>query len=538
MSAPFDAVSLQVLWRRMVSAVDEASIALVRVAFSTVVRESHDFACVITDERGRLLAQATASIPSFIGTLPRTVGHFIDTFGRENLHPGDVLICNDPWQGTGHLSDINLAKPIFRGGRIVGFAASTAHAPDIGGRSGSMAIRDVFEEGFQIPPLKLMRRGDADKTLIALLRANVRAPDEVRGDLFAQIAGMDVIEKRVLGLMDEYGLDDLAGLASEIHNRSEAAMRAAITKVPAGTYRFATSPDGLDKPLTITVAVTFDGSDCRITFENVSPQISGAALNSVLAYTSAYTSYGLKCVLAPELPNNDGVWRPITITAPEGSILNHTYPTSGYWRHMLGHHLPAAVIAAMAEVMPERVIAPSGSAPTWDIVHSGVNKQGRPYTNVLFFAGGMGGSHRADGQSALSWPSNIAGVAAEYVERIAPFRVLHKALRDGSGGAGRFRGGLGLDVAMEVTDTTPLTVGVAVDRLRNGAAGVCGGKPGAPGEFLINGAPADPNINHSMRAGDVIAMRTPGGGGFGDPAQRSAELIERDRVEGYTGPVG
>jgi N-methylhydantoinase B len=533
MSAPFDAVSLQILWRRMISAVDEASVALVRVAFSTVVRESHDFACVITDECGRLLAQATASIPSFIGTLPRTVEFFLDTFGKENLQPGDVLVCNDPWQGTGHLSDINLAKPIFNNGKIVGFAASTAHAPDIGGRSGSMAIRDVFEEGFQIPPLKLIARGEVDNTLISLVRANVRAPDEVVGDLFAQIAGLDVIEKRVLGLMNEYGLDNLSALASEIHDRSEVAMRAAIATIPAGTYRFSVSPDGLDAPLTITVALTFQNSECHVNFENVSAQISGAALNSVLAYTSAYTSYGLKCILAPEVPNNDGVWRPISISAPKGSILNHVYPTSGYWRHMLGHHLPVAVIAAMADAIPDRVIAPSGSAPTWDIVHSGLTKEGRPYTNVLFFAAGMGGSNRADGQNALSWPSNIAGVAVEYVERIAPFRVLYKALREGSGGAGKFRGGLGLEVAMQVTETTPLTVGVAVDRLRKGADGVRGGQPGARGEFLINGTPADPNVNHRMQTGDIIAIRTPGGGGFGDPAERSAALVERDRIEGY-----
>lgn len=532
MTQKFDAVSLEILWKRMISAVDEASAALVRVAFSTVVRESHDFACVITDEDGRLLAQATSSIPAFIGTLPRTVRYFIDKLGRENLVPGDILICNDPWQGTGHLSDINLAMPIFRNGKIIGFAASTAHAPDIGGRSGSMAVRDVFEEGVQIPALKLVSAGEVNATLIAMVRTNVRAPDEVVGDLFAQITGLNIIAQRVLGLMDEYGLAELSQLASEIHDRSEAAMRAAIADIPAGTYRFTVNPDGLNRPLSLTVALTFDGKTCHVNFENVSAQIDGAALNAVYAYTSAYTSYGLKCILAPDLPNNDGVWRPITIDAPAGTILNHRYPTSGYWRHMLGHHLPVAVIAAMAQVLPDRVIAPSGSAPTWDLIQFGV-RDDRPYANVFFFAGGMGASSHGDGQNALSWPSNIAGVAAEYVERLAPLRVRQKALWAGSGGAGKFRGGLGLDLVFEVTGTVPITIEVAVDRLRLGADGLCGGEAGPPGEYLVNGEPRDPLKHQILNPGDVLTFRTPGGGGFGNAAERDAALIAHDRAEGY-----
>ena len=245
MAGCFDAVTLEILWKRLIAAVDEASVALVRVAFSSVVRESSDFACVITDTHGRLLAQATASIPSFIGTLPRTVRHFIERFDIARMKPGDVFVCNDPWYGTGHLSDVNLTMPIFHKGTVVGFAASTAHAPDIGGRTGSMEMRDVFEEGFQIPALKLMDAGRIDATLIALLRANVRAPDEVVGDLYAQITGLEVIEQRVLTLMEEHGLVELSGLVAEIHDRSEAAMRAAIAEIPAGTYRFTVTPDGL-----------------------------------------------------------------------------------------------------------------------------------------------------------------------------------------------------------------------------------------------------------------------------------------------------
>ena len=535
MSERFDAVTLEILWKRLVSAVDEASAALIRVAFSTVVRESYDFACVVTDTEGRLLAQATQSIPSFIGTLPRTVRHFIDTVGLEAMRPGDVYVCNDPWRGTGHLSDINVARPVFRDGTLVGFAASTAHAPDIGGRTGSLEMRDIFEEGFQIPALRLMRDGVVDQTLLALLRANVRAPDEAVGDLYAQMSALDIIEQRLMGLMDEYGLGELASLAAEIHGRSEAAMRAAIAGVPPGTYRATMRPEGLATEVAFTIALTFGPEGLDVAFEAVTPQVDGMSLNSVYAYTFAYTCYGLKCILAPELPNNDGLWRPVRLTAPEGSILNHRYPTAGYRRHMLGHHLPVAVIAALSEALPDRIIAATGGAPTWTIQQTGIDAEGKPYANFLFFAGGIGAGSRHDGPSVLSWPSNISGVAVEYVEHLSPFRVHRKALREGSGGAGMHRGGLGLDVELEVAETTPIHFAVSADRLRTGAAGAQGGAPGAPGEFLLNGAPADPRVMYRLKTGDRVVLRTPGGGGFGLPASRSTALAEHDAAEKYNG---
>jgi N-methylhydantoinase B len=288
----------------------------------------------------------------------------------------------------------------------------------------------------------------------------------------------------------------------------------------------------------MTVVLTFDGKSCTVDYENVTSQLDGSALNSVYAYTYAYTSYGLKCILAPSLPNNDGVWRPITIRAPEGSVLNHRFPTCGYWRHMLGHYLPVAILGAMAEVVPARVIAPTGGAPTWSMQQSGITKDGKPYANFFFFAGGMGGNCRHDGPSVLSWPSNIAGVAVEYMERLAPFRVERKALRPDSGGAGKHRGGLGLEVAMRVAETRPISLGIAADRLRKGADGVAGGGTGASGEFLINDEPADTRRMHTLRTGDRMTIRTPGGGEFGNPAERPAHLIERDRIEGYVDGKG
>lgn len=533
MNPTFDAATLQIIWRRLISTVDEASATLMRTSFSTLVRESNDFSCVVTDGRGYLLAQAATSIPSFIGTLPRTVRHFIAELGTANMKPGDVFISNDPWTGTGHLPDINVVKPIFHGGQIVAFAASTAHATDIGGRGGSVEMRDVFEEGFQIPAMKLMDADGPDRTLIALLRANVRAPDEVVGDLYAQVAGLETVEGRVKSLLAEYSLADMVELASEIHGRSEAVMKAGIAAVPNGRYSITASIDSFAQPMTFDVAVSFDGERCTVEFENVPPQVPGSSINSVYAYTAAFTLYALKCVLAPELPNNDGAWRPFDIKVPSGTILNHRFPTSGLWRHYLGHQCAANVLAALAQVLPEKVIAPSGSAPLWGLQFTGVDGHGESFARFFMFNGGMGASAVHDGASALSWPSNISGVPVEYMERLAPLTVQRKVLRAKSGGVGKHRGGLGMDVEFLIGETTPLALAFNGGHLREAAQGLMGGGPGATGEFQINGVSSDPSRMHELKTGDRLTIRTPGGGGFGDPKERDVVLIEADRANGY-----
>ena len=536
MAHEFDAVTLEILWKRLISAVDEASAALVRTAFSTVVRESYDFSCVVTDERGRLLAQAQQSIPSFIGTLPRTVRWFLHEFPPDTLEPGDILISNDPWNGTGHLPDINLAKPIFLQGRLVGFAASTAHAPDIGGRTGSHDLRDIFEEGLQIPPMKLMEAGRIDESLMAILRKNVRGPDEVIGDLWAQITGLDVVEQRVLSLMGEYELASLGDLADEIQDRSEQAMRAAIAHVPHGTYRYAFNSDGiLGKPVHIEMSMTFDGKDCVIDFEGTSPQVDGAALNCVYAYTYAYTSYGVKAALAPDLPNNDGVWRPIIINVPEGSVLNHRYPTAGGSRSMLGHYLPMGVLQCLAQIIPEKVMAAPGS-PVWSMYVAGTEKSQNINANRYFFNGGFGANSKGDGINVLSWPSNISVVACEYMERLVPMRVVHKRLRETDAGAGTFRGGLSQEILFEIRGEGAIDFKFNADRAKTPAQGIAGGADGAVGEIRINGGePVDTKEPQRLVPGDRLWVRLPSGGGFGDPSGRPAELKERDRDEGYVG---
>ena len=532
MSRTFDAVELELLWRRLISLVDEAAAALVRTSFSTLVRESYDFSCVVTDAEGQSLVQATESIPSFIGTLPATVKHFLRFFPPEKLAPGDVLITNDLWLGTGHLPDITVAKPIFRDGRLVAFSASTAHAPDIGGKIRSPEPREVFEEGFQIPPMKLMRAGETDETLVALLRQNVRTPDQTLGDLWAQVVALDLMEDRLLALMQGYGLPDLTDLAREIQGRCEAAMRSAIRALPDGTYRSELQTDGLmDTPITIKLALTIDGDAIRMDFAGSDAQVD-RAINCALCYTYAMCMYGVKVCTNPNLPNNEGAWRPISVTAPEGCIVNPVFPASGGSRMLIGHYLPMLVFGCLGQVVPERVMAACGS-PMWGMNQSGLRDGKKPYANMFFFNGGMGGNAQRDGVTTLSWPSNVSSTAIEISEHIAPLRFYHKRLRPDSGGPGARRGGLGQEIAIEVLSETPIAVSFLAERTIFPAFGIEGGKAGAPGAVLINGETTDPKRQYVLRKGDTVTLRTPGGGGHGDPSARDPAAVAADVAAGY-----
>jgi N-methylhydantoinase B len=528
----FDAVTLEILWRRIISAVDEAAKALRRTSFSTLVNESNDFACVLTDATGQSLAQNTESIPSFIGTLPVTVKAFVKEIGLDNMRPGDVLITNTPWIATGHLNDITVAKPIFHQGRVVAFAASTAHAPDIGGKVRSVEPREVFEEGFHIPVMKFMTAGEPDRTLLKLLRAAVRTPDQTEGDLWAQITGLELLEKRLGELMREYDLSDLEAFADDILGRCERAMRAAIAKLPDGSYTHTFQTDGLDEPFTYNIVVSVKGEQILVDYAGTSAQVD-RAINCTLTYTFAMTAYALKCALLPHLPNNEGIFRAIEVVAPEGSIVNPRFPAAVGGRMATGHYLPIAVFGALAPVLPDRTIAASGS-PLWSLIQTGLRANGQTYANVLFFNGGMGATDSNDGQSTYAWPSNVSNVPVELIERNSPLLILRKELRAGSGGAGRYRGGLGQEIEFEVVSETPIGIIFMAERCRFPASGQRGGEAGACGEVLIDGVAVDYRKNVVLKKGQRIVLRTPGGGGFGDPKQRDLAARECDRREGYT----
>ena len=353
----FDPVTLEILWSRLISIADESAAALVRTSFSTIVRECNDYATVLMDANGDALAENTAGIPSFVGILPLTLKHFLAKYPKDKLRPGDCLITNDPWMATGHLPDITMAAPIFHGDRLVGFSGSVAHSPDIGGSLWSSDCRELFEEGLRIPPVKFLVEGEPNTDVFEFILGNVRIPDQVLGDLNAQVTANRVCGRRLVEFLEDAEMVDLAALSEALQSRAEAAMRKAIEAVPDGTYRASVDADGFDEDEThIECTITVDGSRLHVDYAGTSRQIE-RGLNSVMNYTQAYTVYPIKCALDPLTPRNEGSYRSITVDAPEGSILNPRYPAPCNARQLTGHLLAGAIYGALAEVVPDKIIA-------------------------------------------------------------------------------------------------------------------------------------------------------------------------------------
>ncbi|HEV7265814.1 MAG TPA: hydantoinase B/oxoprolinase family protein [Falsiroseomonas sp.] len=531
----FDPVTLELLWTRLISVVDEAAAALLRTSFSTIVRESHDFACVLADAQGRSLVQATDGVPSFLCTVPRTIRHFLDEYPPETLQPGDILATNDIWMGTGHLPDITVAKPIFLGSRLVGFAGSAAHAPDIGGRIRTAESREVFEEGLQIPPMKVVRAGTLDDTFARILRKNTRVPDQVMGDLYAQFTALDLMERRLLALMEEYRLDGIEELAEDIQGRSERATRAAFRTVPDGIYRSEIETDGIGEPIRLRLALHKQGDAMVADYTGTDAQVP-RGINVCFSYTFAYTAFALKAALCPEVPNNEGAFRPISVEAPLGCILNSTPPAAGANRALTGHFLPPLILGALAKAIPDRVIAGVGS-PLWSLNYSGTRDDGSSVADHFFMNGGYGASSQRDGPNVLSWPSNVSAAPIEMIEQTSGFRVHHRRLRVGTGGAGRHRGGNGQEWAFENRSARAVAITFMAERTtpQAAAAGLAGGVAGEPGAVLIDGAAVDPKRQHILQPGSTVELRTPGGGGFGPASERAAEAVEDDHLDGLLG---
>ncbi len=523
----FDPVTLEILWSRLLAIADESAAALVRTSFSTIVRESNDYACALLDAEGNSLADSTVSIPAFIGTLPRTLRHCLKRFPPETLQPGDAILTNDPWMATGHLHDFTLVAPVFHRGKLVAFAGNIAHTPDIGGAMWTAEARELFEEGLRVVPAKLMKAGTLNEELAELIRANVRVPEQVLGDLHAMVAAAEVCGRRLVDLLEEQGMVDLSALGSAIQDRAEAAMRAAIRAIPDGEYSFAVETDGFDWPLTIRIKITVRGSDLHVDFAGTSPQID-RGLNSVYNYTYAYTTYPLKCILDPVTPKNEGSFRPITIEAPLGSILNPTFPAPVDARQLTGHYLTAAVFGAMAPAIPDRVIADSGGPPI-RIIYAGTGYDGQKVGQIVFPWGGMGARPNQDGLSCTPFPSNSGCGSFEAIESISPLLIWQRMMIPDSGGAGRFRGGLGQEIVIELVSRDQARVSILSERLRHPPIGLLGGQPGAPAGLQLNrGDPLPPKGRTVFQPGAVVRLRYAGGGGYGPPRERDRARILED----------
>jgi N-methylhydantoinase B len=532
-ASALDPISLEVLWNRLLSVANEQQVALMRTAFSTVVRESQDLACGVFDTGGRMIAQSMTGTPGHINPMATGVRHLLAAYPPASLAPGDVLITNDPWMTSGQVNDFTVVTPVFRGERIVGYFANLCHAADVGGHILSAEAHEVFEEGLLVPVTKLFDRGEPNHELLKIVRANVRTPDETVGDLYAQASSNAVGARSLLQMMDEFGLDSIDPLADEIISRSERAMRQAILALPNGRYEHEACSDGFEEPIRIRVAVTIAGEEISIDFAGSSPQ-SRRGINVVFNYTHGYASFAMKAAVSPDVPHNDGAFRPVRVSAPRGSILNCVPPAAVAARHLVGHFLPSAIFGALAQALPGRLLA-GGADSIWLSVWRGRwPDSGDPFMASVFQVGGMGARDGKDGLGTTGFPSGVAGVPAEVIETLSPLVQHRRQLRTDSGGAGTWRGGLGQTTKFSYRGTEPWSVSAMIDRTRFAAQGQAGGGPGAIGEFLADGErPLQPKAVVSLPPDTHVQLNPPGGGGHGDPHLRSPERVLADVVAGY-----
>ena len=530
----FDPITLEIFWSRLISIADESAAALLRTSFSTIVRESNDFGTVLMDANGDSLSENTGGIPSFAGILPTTLKHFLAKYPKETWKPGDCVITNDPWLATGHLPDITMCMPVFRNGMLVGFSGSIAHSPDIGGSLWSADCREIYEEGLRIPPIKFLKEGEPNQDVEEMILGNVRLPDQVLGDLNAQVTANKVCGRRLLEFLEDSDLADLSRLSTALQGRAEMAMRHAIEEVPDGVYHSTLDADGFDEDEThLECTITVKGSDLKIDYEGTSKQIH-RGLNTVMNYTQAYSAYPVKCALDPYTPRNEGSYRPIDVVAPEGSILNPRYPAPCNARQLTGHLLAGVIYGALAQAVPEKIIADSGSAPSMRAVFSGKNPLGNRFTQILFASGGMGAAPVKDGLSTTAFPTNAGAGSIEAFESVAPLIVWKKEFREDSGGAGTFRGGLGQECEIEVRSDEPLQLSLLSDRWRHPASGVLGGLHGAHSHIhFSDGTVPHQKSRTSIGPGMRLHMVYAGGGGYGDPAKRDRTSVRDDVKNGY-----
>jgi len=527
-----DTVTLEVIWNRFLSVANEQQDALIRTAFSTIVRESQDLACGLFDTKGRMIAQSISGTPGHINAMATSMKHFLAAFPPDKLAPGDVLITNDPWMTAGQINDITITTPVFKNGRLVALFANTCHSADIGGRILSAEAREVFEEGLRLPIMKLFERGEPNQILMQIVRANVRQPDEVIGDFYAQTASNDAGGRALLEMMDEFELDSIDGVSEEIIRRSENAVRSEIRKLPSGEWSSETWSDGFEEPILVCCTVRIAGDEIFIDFSGSSPQ-STRGINVVLNYTHAYASFAIKAAICPDVPHNDGSFRPVHVSAPAGSIMNALDPAPVASRQVIGHFIPSAIYAALSGALPGRLMAP-GADPIWLSVWRGQNP---PFTLTIFQVGGTGARPSKDGLSAVGFPSGVAGVPAEVIESLSPVVLRKRQLRPDSGGAGIWRGGLGQLTEFARRGEGNWSVSSIADRTVYPAHGLVGGSMGAAGELLVsNGLRPNPKALVDLNAADVVYVNLPGGGGYGSPFQRDPEKVRWDVVEGYITP--
>src|SRR5580704_1908081 len=534
--------NLDTIWPRLIAAADEMATTLFRTAFSHDVVEVHDMSTGLYDDRGNLIGQTWLGATGHVGVMPVVGKELVRKFPPPAIRPGDIFVSNDPWVCNGQTADIFIFTPAFHRERVIGFSVTSVHHVDIGGRKGSGLSEEVFEEGLVIPLMHLHRAGVPNEDLFAILTRNVRFSEKVMGDIRAQVAAGWVGTEALVRIARDHGLDDLRAVADEIIARSEQSMRAGIRALPKGRFSKSMPVEigGVDEPSRIELALTIAGDSIVADFAGTSPQVR-RPVNSPINYTRAYVAVPLKMICDPELPNNEGTYRPLEIRAPAGTLINPTYPAACFWRLASGQLVSELVFRILDDIAPERVPADSGSMPTWQFYVNGLWRNGEAWALHQHAFGGMGGRPGADGLAAVSFPYNVRNVSVEWAELETPIFFERRELIADSGGAGRWRGGLGEELALMVEPTAdvapgvPLVLSGSAGRTRYPAQGVAGGRPGSLGWIAVNDKPIAPTSapDFTFMPGDLVRLQTPGGAGHGDPMQRTEAEVTADRTDGY-----
>jgi N-methylhydantoinase B len=539
----------QLAWSRLLAVVEEQAQVLIHTAFGTSTREAGDLSAGVFLPDGRMIAQAVTGTPGHVNSMAESVKHFLRRFPIETMEDGDVFLTNDPWKGTGHLFDMTMVTPVFDGAgdtrRAVALFASTLHVVDIGGIGSSPDGLEIYHEGLFLPILRFVRRGTVDPAVRAIIRANVRDPEQVEGDLYALVACNEVGGRRLRTLLREFKLDDLEALGDFVIARSAQAMREALRDWPRGTWHHTLVADGYDKPITLQVSVTIADDGILVDYAGTSGTVA-RGINVPKAYTDAYTSFGIRCLVGPDVPNNAGSLAPIRVEAPAGCILNALHPAAVTARHVVGQLLPDAVFGALRQARPDKVPA-EGASSLWNLQLVGGEvlantstadaqavRRGARFNVISFSTGGTGARPGKDGLSVTAYPSGVRNVSLEILETQAPIVFERKEFRTDSGGAGAVRGGLGqvIEVRHAQKDVAML-IAAAFDRVDNPARGALGGHDGAPGRLrLASGTTLRAKGRQIVPAGDRLIVETPGGGGLGPPSKREPTLVARDLREG------
>jgi N-methylhydantoinase B len=524
-NAPFDPVSLKIMWDRLVSLTDECLETMVRASFSTTVRECYDLSVTVMDRHGHFMAQGSQSIPSFTGSTPASLRHMLDRFPPETLEPGDVLCTNDPWMGTGHVFDLTVMRPVFRGTEIVAYTISISHLPDIGGVGYGTAGSEIYQEGLRLPVCKLVDAGTVSETLIDLLRYNTRVPEQVIGDFMANVNCNQIAGRELLAFMEEYDLHQLDDLSSAIRGQSEQAMRTKICALRDGVYQHSIQIEGFPDPITLACRIEIDGDSMHIDYDGTDDSVP-RGINAPYCFTNSYSLYAVKCLVGLTIPNNQGMMAPITVTAPEGSCLNTLPPSPTGARHLTGYFCMPLIFGTLADAGPEQLQADSGMLNIFNV--QGRHKDGRPVTALYFSSGGFGALNEHDGWPNTALPANVAIVPAEVWENITGMEVVCKRLQPDTGGPGTSRGGVGGETILRNSTGYPMTVFGMECRTVFPPVGMKGGLPGKFRKTRINGKPVIYRSSYQLEPGDMIELMECGGGGYGDPYARAPEKVLDD----------